>query len=153
MSFRSTLRHVLPTSSHERDSPLIASRRPPVTRLLSCCLALFACILAATTPAAFAARQTAETATQAPAPPPSTDDTAASRQLQARLATDEDLDEVTASVDNGVAELDGTVLQPAHRQEAGKIATGTPGVEPVVNNVEVDDSLGDRKSKRLHSSH
>src|SRR3546814_3656161 len=30
--------------------------------------------------------------TQAPAPPPSTDDTAASRQLQARLATDEDLD-------------------------------------------------------------
>src|SRR3546814_20765962 len=72
---------------------------------------------------------------QAPAPPPSTDDTAASRQLQARLATDEDLDEVTASVDNGVAELDGTVLQPAHRQEAGKIATGPPGVETVVNKI------------------
>src|SRR3546814_7310753 len=84
--------------------------------MLACCSALFACILAATTPAAFAARQTAETATQAPSPPPSTDDTAASRQLQARLATDEDLDEVTASVDNGVAELDGTVLQPAHRR-------------------------------------
>src|SRR3546814_1072566 len=69
-------------------------------------------------------------------------DVCSSDLLQARLATDEDLDEVTASVDNGVAELDGTVLQPAHRQEAGKIATGTPGVETVVNNVEVDDSLG-----------
>src|SRR3546814_547822 len=69
-------------------------------------------------------------------------DVCSSDLLQARLATDEDLYEVTASVDNGVAELDGTVLQPAHRQEAGKIATGTPGVETVVNNVEVDDSLG-----------
>src|SRR3546814_2698822 len=127
-------------SSHERDAPIIASRRPPVTRLLSCCLPLFACILAATTPAAFAARQTAETATHAPAPPPSTDDTAASRQLQARLATDQDLDEVTASVHNGVAELDGTVLQPAPRQEPGHIATRQPGVET------------DRKSNRLRSS-
>src|SRR3546814_3582268 len=86
-----TLRHVLPTSSHERDAPIIASRRLPVTRLLFCCLALFACILAATTPAAFAARQTAETTEQAPAPPPPTDATAASRQLQATLTTDEDL--------------------------------------------------------------
>src|SRR3546814_2244888 len=110
--------------------------------MLACCSALFACILAATTPAAVAARQTAETATQAPAPPPSTDDTAASRQLQARLATAEALDEVTASVDNGVAELDGTVLQPAHRPEAGKIATGTPGVETVGDNVEVEASRG-----------
>src|SRR3546814_6360487 len=129
-------------SSHERDAPIIASRRPPVTRLLSCCLALFACILAATTPAAFAARQTAETTAQAPAPPPPTDDTAASRQLQAKLTTDEDLSEVTAKVDEGVAELDGSVLQPAHKQEAGEIATETPGAATVVTNVEVDKSLG-----------
>src|SRR3546814_17571573 len=86
-----TLRQVLPISSYELVALGIPPSRPPVTRLLSCCLALFACNQAATTPAAFAARQTAETATQAPAPPPSTDDTAAIRQLQARLATDEDL--------------------------------------------------------------
>src|SRR3546814_1245510 len=85
--------------------------------LLSCCLALFACILAATTPAAFAARQTAETTAQAPAPPPPTDDTAPSRQLQAKLTTDEDLSEVTAKVDEGVAELDGSVRSEEHTSE------------------------------------
>lgn len=69
-------------------------------------------------------------------------DAAATRQLQARLTTDQDLEAVTASVDQGVAELDGTVLEPAHKAEAGEIATGTPGVAAVVNNVEVDDSLG-----------
>src|SRR5690606_4813946 len=129
------------TSCHERDAPTIASRRPPVTRLLSCCLTLSACILAAAAPAAFAAQQTAETATSTPAATPPTDDTA-SRQLQAKLTTDEDLKEVTASVDEGVAELDGSVLQPTHKQEAGEIATETPGVATVVNNVEVDNSLG-----------
>ena len=113
-----------------------------MTRLLSCCLALSTCILAATVPAAFAVQQTADTAAPAAAPPTPADDTAASRQLQAKLTTDDDLQEVTASVDDGVAELDGNVLQPVHKQEAGEIATETPGVATVVNNVEVDNSLG-----------
>ena len=73
--------------------------------------------------------------------PAAGEDAVASRQLQAKLTTDDDLRDVTASVDDGVAELDGSVLQPVHKQEAGKVATETPGVATVVNNVEVDTSL------------
>jgi small-conductance mechanosensitive channel len=122
-----------------------------VTRFLLQFVALPACLLLATASPAFAALQSApETGSQASAtvdadataPPAAGDDAAASHQLQAKLDTDVDLKNVTASVDDGVAELDGSVLQPTHKQEAGEIATQTPGVATVVNNVEVDESLG-----------
>jgi len=122
-----------------------------VTRFLLQSIALPACLLLAASSPAFAALQTVPKAasqaaepadTDAPAEPATVDDAAASRQLQAKLTTDDDLKEVTASVDDGVAELDGSVLQDAHKLEAGKIATETPGVATVVNNVDVNDSLG-----------
>ncbi len=115
---------------------------PTLRRLLQS-TALSACALAAAS--SFAAAAPAQAGTLAkPAPgdavaPPG--DAATTRRLQDRLTTNQDLREVTASVDDGVAELDGTVLQPAQKAEAGKIATATPGVATVVNNVEVDDSL------------
>ncbi|HVI60040.1 MAG TPA: mechanosensitive ion channel domain-containing protein [Luteimonas sp.] len=116
----------------------------PIRRVLPSIL-LFACVLALA-PSAIAAPPGADAPTGSAAAPTSAKDTprdtAATRQLQARLTTDQDLKEVTASVDEGVAELDGTVLQAAHKAEAGEIATKTPGVAAVVNNVEVDDSLG-----------
>ncbi|MDN5781541.1 MAG: mechanosensitive ion channel family protein [Luteimonas sp.] len=121
-----------------------------MTRFLLQSVALPACLLLAASSPAFAALQSTPQAgsqtaapadADAPAEPVAGDDAAASRQLQAKLTTDDDLKEVTASVDDGVAELDGSVLQAAHKQEAAKIATETPGVATVVNNVEVDDSL------------
>ena len=106
--------------------------------------ALLACLLLALAMPAAVAQPQAATAT-ADADPTPTDappgDASAGRQLQTRLGSDEDLKGVTARVDDGVAELDGTVLQPTHKAEAAEIATETPGVSTVVNNVEVDDSL------------
>ena len=115
-----------------------------MTRFLLRSFALSACMLLSAAPPAFAAPQSAAEADAQESPPAASavDDTAASRQLQAKLTTDEDLENVIASVDDGIAELDGSVLQPAHKKEAGEIATGTPGVATVVNNVEVDASLG-----------
>ena len=122
-----------------------------MTRFLLQLVALTACLLLAASSPALATLQSAQEAgSQAGAAaggdattsPVAGGDAAASRRLQAKLGTDEDLKDVTASVDDGVAELDGRVLQPTHRKEAGEIATQTPGVATVVNNVEVDDSLG-----------
>jgi len=120
-----------------------------VTRFLLQLSALGACLLLAAASPALAIQQAtpesdapASAGIEAAGEPIEADDASASRQLQAKLTTDDDLKDVTASVDDGVAELDGSVLQPAHKQEAGKIATETPGVAAVVNNVEVDDSLG-----------
>lgn len=109
---------------------------------------LFACLLAS-----------AAAAQPAPAPAPGTPaftheasgnavpdaatDPSATRKLQARLNTDQDLRQVDGEVDHaGVAELDGTVLQPGHRAQADEIAAKTPGVTTVVNNVDVDGSVG-----------
>src|SRR5690606_42067606 len=75
--------------------------------------------------------------TAAPADEPPPNDTTASRQLRAKLTANDALQDVTASVDDGVAELEGTVLGPTHRTTAGEFATETP----------------DRKSTRLNSSH
>jgi len=77
------------------------------------------------------------------AAPPAANGTDATtgRQLQARLGTDADLGQVTADVEGGVARLDGKVLQPAQREQAAKIATGTPGVSRVDNRIDVDDSM------------
>lgn len=124
--------------------------RPPVTRTLLHLAAVSALLLALSP--AFAAPQSATGAdTDASAPvsadaaptgeAPAAGEEAVARQLRAKLTTDDDLKEVTASVDDGVAELDGSVLQPMHKLEATKIATETPGVATVVNNVEVDTSL------------
>jgi small conductance mechanosensitive channel len=101
------------------------------------CAALAACLLFA----GAAAHAAPPAAAPQAAPAADASDTAAGRKLQAQLTTDSDLKDVTASVDDGVAELDGSVLQPEHKQEAAKIATETPGVATVVNNVQVDDSL------------
>ena len=114
-------------------------RRPTHPTALPVLLACLVLALAAPFAAAKAQPSPADAAQAATEPPPG--DATANRQLQARLTSDEDLKDVTASVDEGVAELDGTVLQPAHKVEAAEIATGTPGVSTVVNNVEVDDSL------------
>lgn len=137
---------------HERapHPPSLPRTFPPVTRFLLQLVALPACLLLAASLPAFATPQSVPdagaptSADQADATdaPAAGEDTVASRQLQAKLTTDDDLKDVTANVDDGVAELDGSVLQPVHKQEAAEIATQTPGVATVVNNVEVDDSLG-----------
>jgi len=105
--------------------------------LLACLLLAVAMPVALAQPQATPA--TADAGEAADGSPPT--DASANRQLQTRLGSDEDLKDVTARVDDGVAELDGTVLQPTHKAEAAEIATETPGVSTVVNNVEVDDSL------------
>jgi small-conductance mechanosensitive channel len=125
---------------HAVFPPSLPKASLPLPRVLLQLVLFSACLLPAPWSPAFAGPQAAPAQEPATGPAP-TDDAVASRQLQARLTTDEDLDEVTASVDDGVAELDGTVLQPTHKQEAGKIATETPGVETVVNNVDIDGSL------------
>lgn len=121
-----------------------------MTRLLLHLLAV-AAVLLALSPAAAAPQSATEASPPASIPadgadandaPVAGEDAAASRRLQAKLTTDDDLKEVTASVDDGVAELDGSVLQPVHKQQAGRIANETPGVATVVNNVEVDTTLG-----------
>jgi small-conductance mechanosensitive channel len=125
-----------------------------VTRFLLQLVALPACLLlAASLPASATQQSSAETGTQPSVPastgqadaafaPAASEDAVASRQLQAKLTTDDDLKGVKANVDEGIAELDGSVLQPVHKQEAGRIAAQTRGVATVVNNVEIDDSLG-----------
>jgi small-conductance mechanosensitive channel len=112
----------------------LPSRRP---FLLSCLLSAAVALPAIAAPPEAAPAPTPTAAASAP----EAGDAGATQELQDKLATDEDLSGITASVDGGVARLDGTVLNPVHRQEAGKIATATPGVAKVVNNVEVDDSL------------
>ena len=122
----------------DEPTPVRHSTRPIALLALLTCLALAAGVPAsATQPAPASTDASGAQAVDAGSPT----DTSANRQLQARLTSDEDLKDVTASVDDGVAELDGTVLQPTHKAEAAEIATETPGVSTVVNNVEVDDSL------------
>lgn len=104
-------------------------------------LVLSCLLFAAAALPAIAAPQDAEPARPPAAAAPGPGDAGATQELQANLAKDEDLGEVTANVDGGVARLDGTVLDPVHREEAARIATATPGVAEVVNNVEVDGSL------------
>jgi len=93
-------------------------------------LALSCCILLASLGPAHAAPPAAGGA-----------DATTGKQLQARLRADADLGLVTADVESGVAQLDGKVLQPAQREQAAKIATGTPGVSRVDNRIDVDDSM------------
>jgi len=109
-------------------------------------LALFACLALAlpfathaqSAPGSTVDAEADATPDEAPAP----NDTTASRQLRAKLTANEALDDVTASVDGGVAELDGKVLAPTAKATAGELASETPGVSTVVNQVEIDNSLG-----------
>lgn len=98
-------------------------------------------LLAGPLPAPAAQEAGANAPAQAATDTPPGSDAGTRRQLQAKLTADDDLKDVTAKVDDGIAELDGSVLQPAHKQEAGKLATETPGVTSVVNEVEVDGRL------------
>ncbi|MGV8932950.1 MAG: mechanosensitive ion channel domain-containing protein [Luteimonas sp.] len=70
-----------------------------------------------------------------------TPDLAGETPLHEQLAADAALKHVTAVVQGGVAQLDGTVLEPAQREQAATIAAQTPGVTRVVNRINVDGRL------------
>ncbi|MFC3715337.1 mechanosensitive ion channel domain-containing protein [Luteimonas soli] len=106
--------------------------RPKLPIVLLACLALAAPFVVQAQSAAVEAPQDAERP----------NDTTAGRQLQAKLGSNDALQDVTANIDDGVAELDGTVLAQAQKDRAGELATETPGVSTVVNKVEIDNSLG-----------
>ncbi|NLA69294.1 MAG: mechanosensitive ion channel [Gammaproteobacteria bacterium] len=71
-------------------------------------------------------------------------DLAESRRLAERLHGTEGLADVTVTVRDGVAELDGVVLAPEDRVRAGQVAGQHPGIERVDNRVVLSTRLSDR---------
>lgn len=75
------------------------------------------------------------------APP---DDSTLSREVARRLQNADGLDDVTVTVQAGVARLDGKVVGVEDRELAAQIASQQPGVETVENNVQLSTRLSDR---------
>ncbi|WP_242107877.1 mechanosensitive ion channel family protein [Luteimonas aquatica] len=100
-------------------------RQHLIRLLLLCLLSLAAPVLAAADPVAAA-------------------DAKAVAVLRTQLAAAEGLKNVTATVEAGVARLDGTVLELEQRKQAGDIATAVPGVTSVQNAITLDSNLHNR---------
>jgi small-conductance mechanosensitive channel len=90
-------------------------------------------------------------ATPAPAPTPTPTpaaeaqaDRELSRQVGKRLRDVDGLEDVTATVHDQVAWLDGEVIEPEQREVAEQVATQQPGIEAVENRVQISTRLGDR---------
>jgi small conductance mechanosensitive channel len=71
-------------------------------------------------------------------------DSELSRQVGARLRDVDGLEDVTATVHNQVARLDGEVVEPEKREVAEQVATQQPGIEAVENRVQISTRLSDR---------
>ncbi len=71
-------------------------------------------------------------------------DTKIGKSVQAKLASVEGLKNVTASVEGGVVQLGGTVLEFEQRKQAADIATAVPGVTSVNNAIALDSNLRNR---------
>jgi hyperosmotically inducible protein len=82
-------------------------------------------------------RSGSTTATQPPSPQPRTDDATAASGVKSRLASDPQLKVIDVTVQNGVAQLQGTVASAAARQRALDIARQTEGVTQVIDRLEV----------------
>lgn len=67
-----------------------------------------------------------------------------SRQVGARLRGVDGLEDVTATVHDQVARLDGEVVEPEKREVAEQVATQQPGIEAVENRVRISTHLSDR---------
>lgn len=67
-----------------------------------------------------------------------------SRQVGERLRGVDGLEDVTATVHDQVARLDGEVVEPEKREVAEQVATQQPGVEAVENRVRISTRLSDR---------
>jgi len=87
-------------------------------------------------------------ARQDPAPPPAAEDAAGdladSRRLAERLHATQGLAEVTVTVRDGVAELEGVVLAQEDRERAAQVAGQQPGITRVENHVVLSTRLSDR---------
>lgn len=71
-------------------------------------------------------------------------DTKIVKSVQAKLASVEGLKNVTASMEGGVVQLGGTVLEFEQRKQAADIATAVPGVTSVNNAIALDSNLRNR---------
>lgn len=71
-------------------------------------------------------------------------DTKIGKSVNAKLAAVEGLKNVTASVEGGVVQLGGTVLEFEQRKQAADIATAVPGVTSVENAIALDSNLRNR---------
>ncbi len=67
-----------------------------------------------------------------------------SRQVGERLRGVDGLEDVTATVHDQVARLDGEVIEPEKREVAEQVATQQPGIEAVENRVRISTRLSDR---------
>lgn len=67
-----------------------------------------------------------------------------SRQVGERLRGVDGLEDVTATVHDQVARLDGEVVEPEKREVAEQVATQQPGIEAVENRVRISTHLSDR---------
>lgn len=67
-----------------------------------------------------------------------------SRQVGERLRGVDGLEDVTATVHDQVARLDGEVVEPEKREVAEQVATQQPGIEAVENRVRISTRLSDR---------
>jgi small conductance mechanosensitive channel len=80
-----------------------------------------------------------------PAPAPEAQaDRELSRQVGERLRDVDGLEDVTATVHDQVARLDGEVVEPEKREVAEQVATQQPGIEAVENRVQISTRLSDR---------
>ncbi|QDW67624.1 mechanosensitive ion channel family protein [Luteimonas granuli] len=80
-----------------------------------------------------------------PAPEASTDaDLAGSRDLARRLRETDGLRDVTVTVRDGVAELEGVVLDAGDRERAEQVASQQPGISRVENRVILSTRLSER---------
>lgn len=81
----------------------------------------------------------------APTPPAEAqEDRELSRQVGDRLRDVDGLEDVTATVQNQVARLDGKVVEPEKREVAEQVATQQPGIEAVENRIRISTRLSDR---------
>lgn len=81
----------------------------------------------------------------APAPAPEAQaDRELNRQVGERLRDVDGLEDVTATVHDQVARLDGEVVEPEKREVAEQVATQQPGIEAVENRVQISTRLSDR---------
>ena len=71
-------------------------------------------------------------------------DLADSRRLAERLHDTHGLADVTVTVRDGVAELEGVVLAPEDRERAAQVASQQPGISQVENRVVLSTRLSDR---------
>ena len=87
-------------------------------------------------------------ARQDPVSPPAAEDVesdlADSRRLAERLHATQGLAEVTVTVHDGVAELEGVVLAQEDRERAAQVAGQQPGITRVENHVVLSTRLSDR---------